>query len=165
MNTSSLLIGLFLVLLCIIPVWLFQRTQTKATRTLKKSFKQLAATNNLAITESDIWHNIYSIGIDNSKNKLLYLKHTESGDLATVADVSDLDKCIVERKIQQTGSGRHSIATVQHLDLVLTYRDSPNHKDVLEFYDESLGTQMNGESMLIEKWQKLIADRFAAKSR
>lgn len=161
MDTSSLVIGLILGLLCIIPAWLFQRTQNKATRILKKTFKQAATTNNLTISESDMWHNFYSIGLDNSKNKLLYLKHKDSDDQTVIVDLSTIEKCSMDRKTHQTGSGKHSATTINHLDLALIHNDAQHSRDLLEFYDESISSQLNGEPVLLEKWQKLITEKLA----
>lgn len=161
MDTTSIIIGLFFVAIFIVPIWLIQRSQNKSKGTLSKSFKQAASSNGLTITMSDFWANLYSIGVDEKNNKLLYLAHKESGDKVVVVDLSTLEKCSIERKTHQSGTGKHQETVTEHLDLKLIHNDAMHTSDRLEFYDESTSLHMNGEQILLEKWQKIIGNKLA----
>lgn len=161
MDTTSIIIGLFFVAIFIVPIWLIQRSQNKGKGTLSKSFKEAASSNGLSISTSDYWANAYCIGIDEKNNKLLYVAHKESGDKVVVVDLSTLEKCSIERKTHQSGTGKHQETVTDHLDLKLIHNDAMHTSDRLEFYDESTSLHMNGEQILLEKWQKIIGNKLA----
>jgi hypothetical protein len=159
MDTTSLIIGLFFVAIFIVPVWLIQRSQNKGKGILSKSFKQAASSNGLSISTSDFWANAYCIGFDEKNNKLLYLAHKPTGDNVVVVDLNTLEKCSIERKTHQSGTGKHQETVTDHLVLKLIHNDAMHTTDRLEFYDVATNLSMNGEQMLLEKWQKIIGNK------
>jgi len=163
MESYSVVIGLVFISIFILPIWYFQRSQNKAERYLSKLFKQVASTNELSITQSDEWHNMYSIGFDEQRNKLLYLKHSSSGDQKQVIDLSTIAKCSIEKKIRNVSNGKHQSRQVDNIKLVLTKQDAAHAQLALEFYDESESALLKGELTLVEKWQNLIESKLVAK--
>jgi hypothetical protein len=159
MEPYSILIGLFFIAIFIVPVWLFQRTQTKGARNLSKSFRQAASANGLSISQFDLWQNVYGIGLDEQHKKLLYLKHEKEKDHTAVVDLAIIDKCNIEKKINNIAKNKSSNGVTERLALVLTHNDDKNIKDSLEFYDESVSPLMNGELAKLEKWQKIISGK------
>lgn len=161
MNAFSLIFGLVILGLFIIPVVYFQRSQNKTMRELSKSFKRIAVSNGINVSKSDFWDNIYGIGLDDKNNKLLYLKHNNSNDVVAVLDVNDVDKCSIEKLTEHHSSKLKHEAVVNHVDLVITHRNGNQSKDLLEFYDESVSPRLNTELELAEKWRKLISSKTA----
>ncbi|MBE0663519.1 MAG: hypothetical protein IH597_13760 [Bacteroidales bacterium] len=161
MDTTSIIIGLFFVALFIVPIWLIQRSQNKSKGTLSKSFKQAASTQGLSISTSDFWANMYGIGVDEKSNKLLYLAHKPAGEKVMVVDLNTLEKCSIERKTHQSGNGKHQETVTDRLDLKLIHNDAMHTTYRLEFYEESTSLHMNGEQILLEKWQKIIGNKLA----
>jgi hypothetical protein len=161
MESYSVIIGLVILSLFILPLWYFQRSQHKAEKNLSKLFKQIAVTNGLLLTQSDKWHNMYSIGIDDKHNRLLYLKHKSTGDQKQVIDLSTIAKCSIEKKIRNVGKGKHQSKVIENIKLVLTQQDVAHTQHVLEFYDVAESGLMNGEITLVEKWRYLIESKVA----
>jgi len=161
MNTFSLIFGLAILGLFLIPVFYFQRTQNKAMRELAKSFKQFAASNSINISKSDFWDNMYGIGIDDKNNKVLYVKHNNQNDVVAVLDMNDVDKCTIEKLTENHHTKRNHETVVNHVNLVITHSNGNKNKDLLEFYDESVSPRLNSELVLAEKWQKLISKKTA----
>jgi hypothetical protein len=163
MESYSVIIGLVFIALFILPIWYFQRSQNNSERYLSKLFKQVASTNELSISQSDEWHNMYSIGFDEKHNKLLYLKHSSSGDQKQVIDLSTIAKCSIEKKVRNVSNGKHQSREVDNIKLVLTRQDAAHTQLALEFYDKAESALLNGELTLVEKWKNLIESKLAAK--
>ncbi len=156
MESYSLIIGVIFIILCIIPVWLFQRTQTRALRKLRRTFKQAMSKNDLSIIQSELWDNTYGIGVDDVKERLLYVRKMNESDDICVIDLTGIDKCSIQKKTHSASTGKSNYSIVDTLNLVLTYNNAEKQADVLEFYDESKKLQMNGEEILVEKWKNII---------
>lgn len=156
MESYSLIIGVIFIILCIVPVWLFQRTQTRALRKLTKTFKQAISKNDLSIIQSELWNNTYGIGVDAAKGRLLYVRQMNDSEDVCVIDLSGIDKCSIQKKSHSASNGKSNYSIVDTLNLVLSYNIAERKADVLEFYDESKKLQMNGEEMLVEKWKNII---------
>lgn len=156
MESYSLIIGLVLILLCIIPLWFFQRNQTKGLRKLTKAFKQSLANNNLTVNQPEFWNNSYGIGVDDMQGKLIYIKLKNDATREYVVDLSQIDKCSIQKKIQTSSSGKSGFNTIEALDLVLTRKNAEKQNDMLEFFNENEDRQLKGEEQIIEKWKKTI---------
>ncbi|MGB4204048.1 MAG: hypothetical protein WBJ84_00320 [Bacteroidales bacterium] len=156
MESYSLIIGLVLILLCFIPIWFFQRNQTKGLRKLSKAFKQSLANNNLTVNQPEFWNNSYGIGVDDSQGKLIYIKLENDVTREYVVDLSQIDKCSIQKKTQTSSSGKNSFQTIEGLNLVLTRKNAEKQNDILEFYNVIEDRQLKGEEQIIEKWKKTI---------
>ena len=163
MEAYSIIIGLIFIALFFIPIWLFQRSQNKESRNLKKSFHKAVSANGLSVSDFDLWNNIYGIGLDPKNNKLLYLKHGQQEDYTKVIDLGDIAKCSIERKTGKLPANKGASPVTEKLALVLTHSDDKNSVDLLEFYHESVSPQMNGESAVIDKWQKMLSIKLGKK--
>jgi len=162
MEPYSLIIGLFFVALFVLPVWFFQRSQNKEKRVLTKSFKQAASANGLSISQADLWHNIYGIGFDEKNKKLLYLKHSQEADHSILIDLRKIDKCSIQKQVNRSEHGKGSNNIIEKLNLVLVHNDDKNVKDSLEFYNEAICQNMDGDQNMAEKWQKFISAQLAS---
>jgi len=162
MELYSVIIGLVFIALFILPIWYFQRSQNKAGSYLSGLFKKVASDSELSISQFDEWCNIYSIGFDEKHNKLLYLKHSSSGDQKQLIDLSTIAKCSIEKKIRNVSNGKHQSREVDNIKLVLIRQDAAHTQLALEFYDKAVSALLNGELTLVEKWQSLIESKLAA---
>ena len=89
------------------------------------------------------------------------MKHSSTGDQKQVIDLSTIAKCNIEKKIRNVGKGKHQSKVVENIKLVLSHQDIAHTQHLLEFYDGAESALMNGEIILVEKWQYLIESKVA----
>ncbi|WP_194776120.1 hypothetical protein [Pararhodonellum marinum] len=147
----SLGISLLALLAFVAPFYFHHRKQSKRKTQQREIMESLAKTHQLNLNEVDYWRNLYGIGIDLSKKKLLYAKF----DANPLTHLVNLDQCceLSEiKKTHQTGQGKNKNVVLDYLALKL----DGEKEVVLEFYDSDIFSDNDGEHPLMQKWQIII---------
>ncbi|MDX1774451.1 hypothetical protein [Oceanihabitans sediminis] len=161
MDTTSTFIGIAIALIIALAIILIQATQKKQMKKSKKVFIDLAAKNNLKITEPEFWGTYYAIAIDEKANKLIYSKIIDDTHNETILDLSTVAKC----EVIITSSSLKNKTEIDTIDLAINYKNPSKAKEVLEFYNVDTNFQMNNETELIEKWKNEIESKIMNKAQ
>lgn len=156
MDSSSLIIGLFLFFIFVGPlVYLERAKKSKRNKSLKK-FHELAEKQGLKLTQTDKW-NSYAIGIDPTAHKIYYLKELKDRNIETVLDLAGVQKCRVLNEGRSVDSGKNAQKVIERLGLAFTNGQPGKGETVLEFYHVDDHTSLTDELPLLEKWQKIAS--------
>ena len=147
MDQSSLIIGIVLLIVCVLPFILFSLNNTKKRKNRIQNLIQKAKENNATIQEKDDW-NQSIIGIDKTNKLLFFSKKSEEFDKFISINISELQKCQIERT-------ENNLKTLEKLELELTFASKPTV--VLEFFNKNETRLLVNEIELIQKWQKLLS--------
>ena len=146
MDSTSLTIGIILMLVCVLPFILFSVINSKKRKKRIQNLIQKAKENNATIQEKDDW-NQSIIGIDKTNKMLFFSKKSEEIDKFISINISELLKCRIEKT-----ENKHNV--LEKLELELTFASRPTI--VLEFFNKDETRLILNEIEIIQKWQTLL---------
>ena len=146
MDSTSLTIGIILLIVCVLPFILFSVINTKKRKKKIENLILKAKENNATIQEKDDW-NQSIIGIDKTNKMLFFSKKSEEFDKFISINISELLKCRIERT-----ENKHNV--LEKLELELTFASRPTV--VLEFFNKDETRLILNEIEIIQKWQTLL---------
>lgn len=146
MDSTSLTIGIILVIICVLPFILFSVSNSKKRKKRIQNLVKIAKDNNATIQEKDDW-NQSIIGIDKTNKMLFFSKKSEEFDKFITINISELLKCRIERT-----ENNHKV--LEKLELELTFASKPTV--VLEFFNKNESRLILNEIEIIQKWQTLL---------
>lgn len=146
MDSTSLTIGIILLVICVLPFVLFSINNNKKRKKRIQNLEKKAKDNNAYIQEKDDW-NKSIIGLDKTNKILFFSKNSEEFDKFISINVSELQNSRIERT-----ENNHKI--LEKLELELTFATKPTI--VLEFFNKDETRLIMNEYELIQKWQKIL---------
>ena len=146
MDSTSLTIGIILLIVCVLPFILFSVINSKKRKKRIQNLIQKAKENNATIQEKDDW-NQSIIGIDKTNKMLFFSKKSEEIDKFISINISELLKCRIEKT-----ENKHNV--LEKLELELTFASRPTI--VLEFFNKDETRLILNEIEIIQKWQTLL---------
>ena len=146
MDSTSLTIGIILLLVGVLPFIVFSIINNKKRKKRIENLIQKAKENKATIQEKDDW-NQSIIGIDKSNKMLFFSKKSEEFDKFISINISELLKCRIERT-----ENKHNV--LEKLELELTFASRPTI--VLEFFNKDETRIILNEIEIIQKWQTLL---------
>lgn len=152
MDLGIALIGIFCLAVCIIPFVVTSKNRKKEEKKIIVALHNLAKKNNSNINQSEICGN-YAIGIDENKRILFFVLKNETKLTEQFIDLAKIKKC---EQINQSRENPNKTKTIEKLYLKLISIDKNKPAIVLDFYDEEINYQFNGEIDSIYKWNQLI---------
>lgn len=158
MDLSSLIMGLFLLALFVLPFVLVGRSNTKKRNQFLSRLNQLAQQQNCKIATRDSCSN-FIIGTDEKVSFLFFFKKSEEKEIAQSVNLAEVQKCTVLNTVKSlngkekgnSGSGKLV------LSLLPVKKDSP--EILLEFYNENDRLQLSDEFILINKWNEIVSKK------
>ena len=144
MDITTLIIGVAIVALCVLPFWLSGNARKRREKKLTDALNEMAQLKSTTICNSEVCGN-NSVGIDGSGRWLFYARC--KGGLRECIDLENVRTCSIIDKPDTIGL---SFATDAKTD---TY---------IEFYGSNVEATSDDESRLAARWHKIVADRLAA---
>jgi predicted transcriptional regulator len=130
---------------------------TKKRKVLMLKLSELASLKNGMPTHSEIWRNQYAIGLDSEKKVLVYLRSSDQ-PLTSTIDLQQVKSAKIQKITREVKSDSSKRTIVDYVGIELSYLQERSNPTVLEFFDAELFTDLNGESVLAEKWVDLISN-------
>lgn len=162
MSIASLIIGLFLLSICFLPIVWFHVSRNRKQKRVTREFMELGEKFGLKISEFDTWNTNYFIGIDHASNTVLYFRKQLNTDITERIDLNKVSKCSKVNSTVAVNSPSGKSNVLQRLQLEITYRAASSSK-YLEFYDADKTTSVSDEMILIDKWVSLLNKRVKVK--
>ena len=117
-----------------------------------KLFKDVIKRENMSFNTKEQWNNNF-IGIDESKNILMFIKLINQETSFSKIDLNKLKSCQINRKIMDLKKEKKTESKLQSLDLELIMKSDTI---TLHFYDTNDQFSEDMEMKRAEKWQTLI---------
>ena len=149
MDTTSLIIGVGFLAICILPFIYIRTVNRKKEQTFKNTFVAKAAELGIQLAEFETWSMRYAIGMDAHKSTLLYFNAEK--DTWTTIDLSSFSSASIIRKDKKT------IEDDTVIDALFLDINCKGTTTTLEFYNSHISYGLNDELKIIEKWLKLLA--------
>lgn len=140
-----------------LPFYFASRKINKKKVLALKQIEDFIQSQNLTIQIRDIWRNQYFIGLDTVKGVLVYCEHLDNSSPVLI-DLKKINQVAIEEAAHVVGNMTNSHKVLDKLTLSMT--DEHNRKiQGLEFYDGDKYSDLNGEAVLIKKWELLIREQ------
>ncbi|MFL9845337.1 hypothetical protein [Flavobacterium rhizosphaerae] len=151
MDIRIALIGIFILLIIIVPLAIIHIKGENKEKIIINKLKSAAGNNGSPIEQYDLW-NDYAISISTDK-MLYYIKN--KNEAATDIDLSQIAACRIINSGKEFNAIATNINAVNKLELLLTPKNS--HKPIsLTFFEEEANLYINEEIRLIKKWNEII---------
>ena len=144
MEISSLLIGIAVVTLCVLPFWLSGNARKRREKKLLEALNQMAQSESSTICSSEVCGN-NALGIDGSGRWLLYARC--SGGIQEKIDLKGIRSCGIVDKPDTVG-------------LIFVADDRP--EIYIELFNNKVEATSYDESRMAARWHKIVVDRLAA---
>ena len=165
MDLGTIITGIVIILICIIPFVLMSINNNKKEKRLLHGLFNLAQKNNGKITRHDLWDNAM-IGIDDTTNQIFFIRKVKDIETAKQVDLAEIQKCRVVENSRTISKKDSNHKVTDQIELVLTYHDKRNNETILEFYNANYDSFMlKGEFQLAEKWSSIFNDAVSAKTK
>lgn len=161
MDLASIVIGLICCALFVVPVIYIQSVQKNKSRKFLADFTNLAAQQQLIMSQHDLWKHCYAIGIDSRANKLFYIKKAADTEDQVLVNLSELAAC----SVVNINRNIHDNRVIDRLELLLSFRNNRLPKQTLEFYNGENSMALNDELRLLEKWNTIINSSIEANKK
>lgn len=161
MDLASIIIGLICCALFVVPVIYINSVQKNKSRKLLANFVDLAAQQQLIMSQHDLWKHCYAIGIDNKANKLFYLQKTADTEQKILINLAEVEACHVVNVNRNVNNNK----VIDRLELLLSFRNTKLPKKILEFYNADNNMALNDELRLVEKWNTIINQHVEANKK
>lgn len=149
MDTTSLIIGLGFLAICVLPFIYIRMVTRKKEQQFQNHFLLKAKDLGIQLSEYETWSLRYAIGIDAERTKLLYFK-AENEEYISI-DLNSITTATIIRTDKKT---MENDTVIDSLILSIPCKGM-NYN--LEFYNSQISYGLNDELKLIEKWRlKLI---------
>jgi dipeptide/tripeptide permease len=157
MSSNTIIIGLFLLILCILPVAVIDRNRKKKKKIFQQSLTDLAKKTNCNISEYEIL-NETAIGIDKENHRLFFIRCTTGHEVQQTINLTEIKKC----RMAETGRTVESVRVTEKLELAFTPFAPGQQETSLNVYDVDIDNlTLSGEFQFTEKWVQLVNDHLA----
>lgn len=159
MDTTSAIIGIIVLSLCILPFLVLSKNSRKKTKQTIGVLRIMATEHGTTIENFEI-DNTFIIGMNPEQDKLFFFKKTATENYKKVIDLNKFQACSLLKETRTIGEKNNYYTIIERL--ALTFNPTPTDKseNELEFYNSNKTIQLSGEFQAIEKWSKIINNRY-----
>lgn len=147
MDTSSIIIGLVLLAIFIVPIAIMASRNSSKQKTKAALLNSFFEKDGVKVSEQESWGN-HTIGINSDAGKLVFITFAKSDNKSQVIDLHKVKKCDVHEVIRKVDS--MEITDIVGLKLAFTEPDTPNQ--VLEFFNSEKRSQVTNELVIAKTW-------------
>lgn len=155
LDFGTIAIGIFSVLICVLPFALDYKSRKKKETNLLQPLKKIAQQQNCQISQYEVCEN-FIIGIDKTKNRIFFYKEGKDKAIERFIDLSSIQTCKVITSHKTMTNARGNYKAIIKLELSFISIDHSKIEQTWEFFNVDVSSQLRGEIELIEKWCKLI---------
>jgi hypothetical protein len=139
----------------ILPIYIGKKKQISLHHQNQKKFLNEANKNGLLLEKKDFWRDGYAIGIDNGKNKVLYMD-TRSNPQFKLICTDEITEIKLRRESRNFGKGLKKEEIIDKLSLNIITNSPLSNKLELVFFDGERHSDLSGEWPLIKKWNEIL---------
>ncbi|TVZ59897.1 hypothetical protein NA63_2439 [Flavobacteriaceae bacterium MAR_2010_105] len=154
MKIPMIVMIIIITLLCVLPYLWFIQIGKNNTKKKQKLFTDATKAENVSVNTKEQWNNNF-IGIDTSKNILVFIKIVDQETIFYKIDIRQIKSCEINIKTRDYKTEKKVETKLQSLSLELAIA-SQIEPVILNFYDINEEFQEDFEMKRAEKWKTLI---------
>ncbi|MBW3468084.1 hypothetical protein [Arthrospiribacter ruber] len=154
----SLGISLLLIAAFIAPLYVYTKRVKEKNRFLIQN--QLAQAKNLGfeLLEYEMWRGRYFLGIDQSRQYLLFNPEMGTSELEVIA-LSKINSTGVSQEVRTLISGKEKVIIIDKIGIELKGSDKSTY---VEVFDRTYYSDLNGEKVIAQKWLGIIKNAISS---
>lgn len=156
MDFQTLIIGLIITTIILIPLVYIQLSQKSKRKQIRQEFLKEVQKNKLQLSTVEYWGTFYAIAIDTKANKLIYSKKENQENIWIELDINSITDCTIAKTERIIKNKTTQKVETDRIDLQITSKGKNPNIVLLEFYNVDINLEMTDEKLLLEKWQSLI---------
>ena len=162
MDTSSIAIGVLLMLVFVGPIMYMILKQNNRDKNRLKNLKNISNQHQLDLNEVELTNSLL-LGLDSKAKKLVVVEPLNNMQY-DVIDLSGIKVSHVSKKGLPQVNGTNGNSAITHISLDLVKNNSKERATEIVFYDEDDDTSYNAETQmfLANKWDRLIRANISA---
>jgi len=153
-NTTLVMSGVILLGVAA-PFISYSIKSKKAKKRFLDGFSDYVSGLNLKIDVQEDWRNRYILGLDHTKNTLVYYQSGENETKSEVA-LRDVSRAVVYQSYLNGDSPSGTSKTLEHVTLQIHFKNPAKKVQNLEIYNHEFYSDLLGETMLAAKWADLV---------
>lgn len=156
MKISVNIVIAIITLLCVLPFVWFTLVGKRRTAKQQKIIKDLIKGEDVNFNHKEFWNQSF-IGVDDSKNRLLFSKLMTSDHQVMNIDLNEVKSCKIDKITREFNRDKKVESQLQKLNLELAF-NSQKPNAIITIYDIEDNLSEDFEMKRAEKWQKVILD-------
>ncbi len=162
MDTSSIAIGVILMLLFIGPIVFMIIKQNSKDKKKLQNLRSLSQQNQMDLDEIELTNGVW-LGLDSKSKKLLVVEPDKNMQF-DVIDLRKINQSHVSKKGLPKPNGSKNELSITHISLDLIKNNPREIVTEITFYDEDDNTSYNADTQmsLANKWDRLIRANISA---
>ena len=155
MDIASLLIGIGLLAVFLVPVFLIQgANKRKAARKLADLKKQ-SQNYGINISKYEIWNDQF-IGVDTSRRKVFLQRDIQNNSSGLVIGLDDFKSCKLTTEVKGGKNNSHDSQGIERIYLVLISRTQKSSDIKINFFDNDVNMAIRDELEIAKRWETNI---------
>lgn len=156
MDLEVTIIGVFLMLLFLLPIIIVSRNSKSDEKKTVKALYALAANTNCSISQFEILRQII-MGIDTKNSKVFFIRKTSNSLQEQVINLSDIKECKVVSFSKSKKTKGLNNNTVDSVELSFIGLNSKKQNFIFDIYNADKDRYMTGDEIkFAEKWKNSI---------
>lgn len=159
MKLSESVMTILMIVLGILPFIWFTYLGKKVSGKSKNIINDLLKKEDFNFNQKELWNHNF-IGIDEVKNKLLFIKLSSGENSIERINLNEVKSCQINKTTRDYKREKKMESELQTLSLELTFIVG-KPKMILNFYDINDSLSEDFEMKRAEKWQQIILQNIA----
>lgn len=155
MELSTTIIGMLMLIFFILPVVIIARAGQGKKKRYEKDFFSYVSKNGLKISEKDFWDD-YAIGIDISKNLIIYLNWSSPEKTVTVINLKEVKVFETFPDYREMNKKNFNYEKVGRLSLRFIFKESVQREVNITFFIAEFGHISESQIKMFRKWTEII---------
>ena len=152
---STIAIILVILIAFCIPFFYSYQKKKQEEKRIADKFISRARELGINISTQESWRRSYMIGLDKDSGKVLYRRFQPEVEESLI-DLKEISRVAALKQYNDAAIETNKVVN----RLWLSFIPIEKSRDILlEFYNAEINMGMMGETVLVEKWQKLIQER------
>ena len=155
MNTSITIIGIIILALFLLPWVIISRSSKGTVKRLVKNLNSEASINELIISDCDSWGES-TIGIDEKKNKIIYVDESHGDKDVKIFSLKDVEVFKTIPDLTNKKYQHNEYKKTNKVGLSFIFRERSRSDINITFYVAGFGGLSKKEEHIFEKWSEII---------
>jgi len=155
METGSIIIGIVLAAICIIPFVLVRQNKKRKEKQLLENLRNAAAEQQCLISSHEVLGQM-AIGMDASRRFVFFINNNHNELLVRYVNLADYRSCRAVNSSKAVNSGDSHFRVIDKVELVFIPVVKTNPDTTWTFYNAEDSSHLYGELEFVEKWAGLI---------
>jgi len=163
MNLINILIGVFIVAVCVLPIVSVVKKMKKQERKTLQLLAKIADRHQCIVHKHEICGD-YIIGIDEYKKVVFFLKLLNDKTIEKHISLKEIRSCRVKNTTRSVSLKKENSIVTDKLELIFIPISGNLSEISLEFYNSDNSSQLRGELQSIQRWSDVINNLFLNKT-